>query len=60
MELFITGLIVGALCYLVYWIGGRLAAPAKEILQVIAVASGVLWLIFNVREIVHVLTSGRV
>jgi hypothetical protein len=60
MELFITGLVVGAVCYFVWWIGSKLAAPAKEIVQVIAIGSGVLWLLFNIREIVHTLVSGRI
>jgi hypothetical protein len=56
-EIFVSLIIVVLVCYFLYWLGGKVAAPFGQALQIIAAAGGFLWLLLNVRTIIHAITS---
>ena len=57
IELLITAALVALACYVVYWLASKFQPPAREILQVIAVLSGAIWLLVHAREIIHAIAG---
>ena len=57
MELLITMLVVVVVCYLFYWLAGKLPAPINQIAQIIVIAGGAIWLVMNIRNIIHAIAG---
>ncbi len=57
MELIITFVVVVVVCYLLWWLAGKLPAPLNLIGQIIVIAGGAIWLISHVREIIHAIAG---
>lgn len=57
MEIFITLLVVVVVCVFLHWLAGKLPAPANQIGQIVVIAAGCIWLIFNLRALLNAITS---
>ncbi len=58
VALLITLALVCAVGYVVFWIGGKLAEPAKAVVQVIGILGVVVWVLVHMRELIHAIASG--
>ena len=57
LEIFTSIVIVGLIVYGLFWLGSKMTAPLGHALQIVAAAGGFIWLLFNVREIIHAIAS---
>lgn len=56
-EIFVSLIIVVLLVCFLYWLGGKVPAPFGFAIQIVAGACGFIWLLVNVREIIHAIAS---
>lgn len=53
VELVISLAIVVIICFVIWYFGSKLPAPGNTIAQVIAALIGVVWLLLNLRDLIH-------
>ena len=57
MEMLITVVIVVLVVCILYWAAGKLPAPLGQWVQIVVIAGGAIWLLMNVRNIIHAIAG---
>lgn len=57
MEILISFVVVVVVCVLLWWLASKLPAPLNLIGQIIVIAGGAIWLISNLRTIIHAIAG---
>lgn len=57
MEIWITLIIVVAVCWLGYWLFSKAPAPINQIGQLVVIGAGCIWLIMHIRELIHAIAG---
>jgi len=57
MEILISLLILGVICAGVWYVSTLLPAPVNKIVQVIVIVAALIWLIANIRPMIHAIAG---